>query len=325
VRVRVELDAGPQASLLYKEAEAASQDPVAALESALEAGAGAVRRVTDLGTSDAVERSLASLPEAVRRSVVEAMAEAPPHAREQQVWLGRWLQTLHEGQTGVATSVVQLAEGLRSARELAELEARTAAKGRPFEVALLHAAEEFARRHGDALHDVGDVPGVAGSKAGDQVLELADAPPPARRVAIEAKAASVSLPATLRLLDEAMAAREAQAAVIVFSRQEEAPTRGAPLRWYGRNRVACVYDPEEGPVVLEAALGLARAAALMAGGEGGVGEADLEAAVTAVTEALSDGKAVARAIAAGRRALDQAEEAYRSLTERVSSAIRDLR
>jgi hypothetical protein len=324
------LPLGPEASRLAEEAESAGQSPEAALSVALEAGAGALRRVTDRGTGEAVERALSLVPEtvreAVRRSVLEAAEVAPSHAVEHQRWLGGWLQALNSSQAEAAERLGELAEGLRSAQERRELLEKSASKGRPFERALFAACEEFARRHGDAVLDVSTDAGLGGSKVGDLVVELADGPRPQRRLAVEAKATSLSLPKALATLDEALRAREANAAVLVFSKQEEAPTQGLPLRYYGGGRVVCVYDQEEGPLALEAALGLARGLAASESGDPGsaADQARVADAARRLTEALEDGRAVGRALAAARRGLDSADEAYSRLRDRALAVVNDL-
>jgi hypothetical protein len=327
--VRVELPCGPEAAALYSEAEKSGQDPVATLAAALEAGAGAMRRVTDRGTGEAVERALSNVPaivrEAVRRGVLEASEATPQHAVELQKWLGGWMQGLHAAQTDTVAKVGELAEGLRSQKELDALTQSTTAKGRPFERALLTAMEAFGALHGDQVHDVSNSPGLGGSKVGDLLLVLADAPPPERRVAVEAKAGEVSLPKSLGFLDEAQAVREAQASVIVFAKLKDAPTRGLPMRYYGGGRFACVYDQEEGSLVLDATLGLARAYALASGAPGvDVDTEKVADAVRRLTEAVEDGRAVARGLAAARRGVDQADEAYTRMRDRVLAVIGDL-
>ena len=78
----------------------------------------------------------------------------------------------------------------------------------------------------------------------------------------------MSKPAALRELDEALAAPDADFAVLVVPSDDKVPAKMNPLREYNGDKLIVVFDPEaEATIALEVAYSLARARVLMAQAE----------------------------------------------------------
>ena len=87
---------------------------------------------------------------------------------------------------------------------------------------------------------------------------------PARgRIVIEAKDRRLSAPRALKELDDAMAERSADFAVLVVPTEDEVPAKMEPLREYNRDKLIVALDPESGSLALEVGYRLARARVLM--------------------------------------------------------------
>jgi hypothetical protein len=198
----------------------------------------------------------------LKRNTVNALTEA---AKLQD----GHLRTLH----AELATVKQELQGLRDDREkqleLAEAEEAGTRKGRTYEEAVYEALDEIAHAHGDTAEAVGDVKEATG-KVGDVVVGIDACAGPGRgRVVFEAKNSQLSRPKALRELDEALAERNADFAVLVVAGEEKVPARMVPLREYNGDKLIVSYDPQEGSrLALEVGYALARARVLMTRGEG---------------------------------------------------------
>lgn len=237
--------------------------------------------------------------------------------------LTSWMQAVHQGTSGVDSRLSEMTEALRSSRERAEADKLSTAKGRVFEEAVLDSLDRFASVRGDTAFDVSTMPGVGGSKVGDLLLGAAGSV-----IAIECKATRLSSPDLIRTLDEAKRSREAQAAVVVFSRQEECPS-ALPIRCFGGGRVAVVYDREtDGPTadsLLQAAFELARAAAVAEQAAGATVDCtSLNLALGVVGEALDELRGLKRGISATRKGVDAIEASASALESRIREALSEV-
>ena len=118
-------------------------------------------------------------------------------------------------------------QALRLEKEkLEEVEAereRGTAKGRSFEESVAAVVDEIALAQGDVAEAVGDLKEATG-KVGDVVVAIDACNGPARgRIVIEAKDSRLSGPKALRELDQAMAERSADFAVLVVPTEDEVP------------------------------------------------------------------------------------------------------
>ena len=140
---------------------------------------------------------------------------------------------------------------------------RGTAKGRTFEEAVAEAVDGIAVAQGDVAEAVGDLT-EAGGKVGDVVVAVDACNGPARgRIVIEAKDRRLSGPKALGELDQAMAERSADFAVLVVPTEEEVPAKMQALREYNGDKLVVALDPEAGSLALEVGYRLARARVLM--------------------------------------------------------------
>jgi hypothetical protein len=155
------------------------------------------------------------------------------------------LHDLTEGMKDVRQALSDLRTQVAVDQAKAEMLELTAIKGRKFEEVAAEAVCAAASLHGDAAEPVGDLDGSAANKCGDVLVTLSpDATAAATGcIVVEAKDKRLSLRETHAELDRAMKNRDAQAGVIVFSKQEKAPTV-VPLQTFG-SKVVVVLDKDE--------------------------------------------------------------------------------
>ena len=138
----------------------------------------------------------------------------------------------HETQQRTLRQMAELEKQLQALRlekeKLEEVEAereRGTAKGRTFEEAVAEAVDGIAVAQGDVAEAVGDIT-EAGGKVGDVVVAIDACNGPARgRIVIEAKDRRLSGPKALSEMDQAMAERSADFAVLVVPTEAEVPPR----------------------------------------------------------------------------------------------------
>jgi len=206
---------------------------------------------------------------------------------------------------------VEIAE-LRAEREkqleIAAVEDRGTAKGRTYEEAVAEALEAIAVARGDDCDAVGDVRGTGG-KVGDVVVAIDACAGPARgRIVFEAKNSRLSKNQALAELDNALAGRDAEYAVLVVPTEDKLPARLHPLREYGGNKLLVAYNPDDGSrLALDVAYGLARARVLMARGEGeGVDTGALAVEVERALGAMEDVRRIKSQLTNATTSIDEA-------------------
>jgi hypothetical protein len=212
---------------------------------------------------------------------------------------------------------------LQAEREkLAELEAereRGTAKGRTFEESVYEALEDLADARGDTCDAVGDAPGAAGKK-GDVLVAIEACTGPARgRIVFEAKdTKNLSRNAALQYLDESREGRDADYAVLVVP-PDRLPAKTWPLREVNGDKLFVTYDPDDSPLALEVAYGLARARVLMRRGEAGGLDTDaLRAEVERTQQAMEDVRRVKSQLTGATTSIEQA----RSILDTMASGVR---
>jgi hypothetical protein len=212
---------------------------------------------------------------------------------------------------------------LQAEREkLAELEAereRGTAKGRTFEESVYEALEDLADARGDTCDAVGDAPGAAGKK-GDVLVAIEACTGPARgRIVFEAKdTKNLSRNAALQYLDESREGRDADYAVLVVP-PDRLPAKTWPLREVNGDKLFVTYDPEDSPLALEVAYGLARARVLMRRGEAGGLDTDaLRAEVERTQQAMEDVRRVKSQLTGATTSIEQA----RSILDTMATGVR---
>jgi hypothetical protein len=178
-------------------------------------------------------------------------------------------RALLEGQATLQREVQRLHAESEKQLELAEAEDAGTRKGRTYEEAVFEAIDQLAHAQGDTAEAVGDVKEATG-KVGDVVVGIDGCAGPARgRIVFEAKHSQLSRPKALAELDDALAERNADFAVLVVPGEDKVPARMTPLREYSGDKVIVTYDPQDGSgLALRVAYSLARARVLMARRDG---------------------------------------------------------
>ncbi|MDX6642239.1 MAG: hypothetical protein QOD76_201, partial [Solirubrobacteraceae bacterium] len=142
------------------------------------------------------------------------------------------LRAMHEKMASLEKELQGLRDERQKQLELADVEEKGTAKGRTFEEAVFAALDAIAAAQGDTCEPVGDIKEATG-KVGDVVVGIEGAAgPPRGRIVFEAKNRQLTRPKALAELDEALAERDAQFAVLVVPTEEKVPTRLAPMREY---------------------------------------------------------------------------------------------
>jgi hypothetical protein len=174
-------------------------------------------------------------------------------------------RALLEGQATLQREVQRLHAEREKQLELAEAEDAGTRKGRTYEEAVFDAIDALAHAQGDTAEAVGDVKEATG-KVGDVVVGIDGCAGPARgRIVFEAKHSQLSRPKALAQLDDALAERNADFAVLVVPGEDKVPARMTPLREYSGDKVIVTFDPQDGSrLALRVAYSLARARVLMA-------------------------------------------------------------
>ncbi len=247
-----------------------------------------------------------------QRMAVGAMRDSAQRQAEQ-------LRAMDEKLVGLREEVVKL-QGERE--KLEELEAereRGTAKGRDFEESVFEALEGMAMMRGDTCDAIGDAPGAAGKK-GDVLVAIDACGGPARgRIVFEAKdKKSLSRNEALAYLDESRAGRDADYAVLVVP-PDRLPARTWPLREVNGDKLFVTYDPEDEPLALEVAYGLARARVLMRRGEtAGLDTDALRAEVERAVQAMEDVRRVKSQLTGATTAIEQA----RAILDAMATGVR---
>src|SRR5918993_823776 len=176
------------------------------------------------------------------------------------------------------------------------------------------------------LEAVGDLKEATG-KVGDVVVAIDACNGPARgRVVFEAKdRKSLSGAKALKELDEAIAERSADFAVMVVPGDDRMPAKMEPLREYNGDKLLVAFDLDAGPLPLEVAYRLARARVLMKRSDA---EGIDAAAVTAVAEralaALSEERKVKQQLTGAKTSIDKAYEHVDSMSARVRGLLQEI-
>jgi hypothetical protein len=229
------------------------------------------------------------------------------------------LKALNEQVTGLREELVKLQAEREKQLGVAAEQARSTAKGRPYEEAVFEAVDAIARARGDDCDAVGDLPGTGGRK-GDVIVGVDGcAGPPRARIVFEAKNAYVPKNKAVAELDAAMEQRDADYAVWVVPDQELLPGRGAQLREVNGNKLFVVHDPDDpaGPA-LEVAYALARARTVMARAEGdGLDAGALRNELERALAAMDDVRRIKSQLTAATGGIDAARKILDEMADRV--------
>ncbi len=202
---------------------------------------------------------------------------------------------------------------------------RGTAKGRTFEQLVADTVDDLAVAQGDVAEAVGDFREATG-KRGDVVVAVDGCAGPARgRLVFEAKDSRMSTPAALRELDEAMAERSADFAVLVVPTEGEVPAKLEPLREYNGDKLVVALDPEGGTLPLALAYRLARARVLMQRGDGeGIDAGAVRDTVERAIAALGEERKIKQQLTGAKTGIDRAYDIVGAMGERVRGLLEEI-
>jgi hypothetical protein len=209
--------------------------------------------------------------------------------------------------------------------ELDEERERGTAKGRTFEESVAQAVDALALAQGDVAEAVGDFKEATG-KVGDVVVAIDACNGPARgRIVIEAKDRRLSGPSALTELDQAMAERSADFALLVVPTEDEVPAKMQPLREYNGDKLVVALDPEVGSLPLELGYRLARARVLMKRSDAdGIDAAAVHDAAERALAALTEERKVKQQLTAAKTNIDKAYDGVDGMTARVRGLLEEI-
>ena len=202
---------------------------------------------------------------------------------------------------------------------------RGTAKGRTFEEAVAEAVDAIALAQGDVADAVGDLKEATG-KVGDVVVAIDACNGPARgRIVIEAKDRRLSGPKALNELDQAMAERSADFAVLVVPTDAEVPAKMEPLREYNGDKLVVALDPDVGSLALEVGYRLARARVLMKRSDAdGIDATAVADAAERALAALAEERKVKQQLTAAKTNIDKAYDHVEGMTGRVRGLLQEI-
>lgn len=268
-----------------------------------------------------LESARAEQVAAVRRLLDPESADSPLH---------RWRSDIVREVRDRGDAVERLLNDLSFRLGLGQGEAatidRTAIKGFDFEDVVYSAIESIAAPLQDVSSQVGNEVGASASKVGDIVVDVdrsfakGDA-----RFAVECKDRSLPLKKALDELDLAIANRDAQAGVMVFSSQELAP--GAePFQWFDRRAIVVLDKGDLDPHALRLAYLWARWVATRDASTAS-DEVDVDR-LLALIESASRGLRTASSIRGShtqaKKAIDQAGRQLEGLLTDIQAALDEL-
>jgi hypothetical protein len=238
----------------------------------------------------------------------------------------------HETQQQMLRQMAELEKQLQALRlekeKLEEVEAereRGTAKGRTFEEAVADAVDGIALAQGDVAEAVGDVKEATG-KVGDVVVAIDASGGPARgRIVIEAKDSRLSRPRALKELDDAMAERSADYAVLVVPTEDEVPAKMQSLREYNGDKVVIALDPDGGLLGLELGYRLARARVLMKRSDAdGIDAGAVHDAAERALAALTEERRIKNQLTGATRNIEKAYGIVEDMAARVRALLQEI-
>jgi hypothetical protein len=203
---------------------------------------------------------------------------------------------------------------------------RGTAKGRDYEELVYEAIDAIASVQGDTAEPVGDFKEATG-KTGDVVVGIDGcAGAPRGRIVFEAKNSKLTRPKALAELDEALAERNGDFAVLVVPGDEKVPARMAPLREVNGDKLIVTYDPDDGSrLSLEVGYALARARVLMSrGGDDDLDAGALRDAIERALTAMEDVRRIKLNLTGATKNIDDAREVLDAMTARVRELLDDM-
>lgn len=300
-------------------------DHRAALEELLGATFDPNSKKSVLALFEAVMRESAEAQQASVRKLVSLDGDDSPLGRLKRELAREVKDQLVE----VKGDLKEISEKIAVTSAVAPVVALTSGKGFAFEDLVDVHLSQLASVHGDLAERTGHQLGSTASKKGDEVISICrdDLGGCDGRIAVEVKARSLGMRETMLELDAAMANRDAQVGIAVFSSQDLAPTH-VPFH-YTENKAIVVLDPDESDT---AALRLAymwgrwvtRRTVAATSDAGLLDRERITRLIDDASRSLERTKAIRSAHTKAHKAIDQAHEQLGLLSEEASEALRLL-
>lgn len=270
----------------------------------------------------AMQATVENLQNATRRQLQAAL-----DPESDGLW-ARSLKGLLERFDNLERSTREVSEKVAASQAASAMHDRTAAiKGLDYEEIIDKTAGDIAAAQGDVLEHVGTTNGALERRAGDFVVTLNpnDQVTGAGRYVIEAQDQTLTLGKTRAKAQAAKDNREASAAVMVFSSQQQAPT-SVPFVPFGDVAIVVLDKHAPDPLALKVAMGWARAAVRLDQNRDNA-ELDhehVEQAVDRARRGLEKVSTVKRCFTAAGKAAREGREHVDALAEEVHAALNEL-
>jgi len=277
-----------------------------------------------IGKFDRVVREIRSEDRERMRQLLDVADERSPLHR-----LRRDLtEAAHQEAKELRQMIARVQETIAVRGAQTELLDKASIKGRRFEDILHDAVCALVAPYGDLPEQTRDRTGITGGKAGDEVVTLNEEDTGGLEVAyvLEAKTGKLDLRKTLAELDAAMENRNARAAIAVFGRVGNAPTR-VPFFSNGDRAIVVLDDDERDIAALHLATMWARwiVRRKLAEGEREVNADAVAELIDEACRALRRHSTIKGCHSAARRKLDEASRHVDDLVGDVDDVIERLR
>lgn len=245
--------------------------------------------------------------------------------------LGRWRTDLskvvREQSEGILKEIRELATKMAVREARADLWERSTQKGVAYEELVSLAFTEMGSIYGDVVEPVGRERGIQGSLVGDIVVTLNPDDCPSGRTAfvLEAKTRKLTLRKTLDELSVAMANREAEAGIAVFSARGLAPTPTV-FSAYGDKAILVLDTELPDPQAVELAYAWARWVVRRPhlGDPQNADTEKIRESIDTVARALDRAMGVRRCLNTIRRSAGQGSDELAELVADIRAAIEEI-
>ena len=146
------------------------------------------------------------------------------------------------------------------------------------------------------------------------------------RLVIEAKDSRLSQPRAMKELNDALAERSADFALLVVPTEEELPAKVEPLRERNGDEIVVALDPETGTLALELAYRLARAQRVLMkrSDADGIDAGALRASVERAVAALGEERKVKNPLTGAKTGIDKAYELVEAMAAQVRAQLEEI-
>lgn len=269
-----------------------------------------------------LDLAAAKQEKAIRRVIDPSSEDSPLRSMRLELE-----QTIHRESKGLMEAVNDLSERLAVAQARSEAKEKTAIKGFDFEDQVHEVVVRAAANHEDVAEQVGNITGMTGGKAGDEVvaLNLEDTRGASARYTLECKDRKLTLRKTLDELTEAMENRDALAGIAVFSSEDRAPIH-EPFQPFGDKAVVVLDKDDPDERALRLACLWARWVVRRQLSEQGDG-VDLERISSLIEDgrrALGQATTVKRALSGARKKVEESEGHLDSMLDGLEAVFDDI-